>query len=87
LEEKVAALAYKSENTAIEIRHAYTTPLYPQNLALTLPASGGRYNSFADSGHGVLSFLIGNSLNSGARGSLVVKAIGYKPESREFETR
>jgi hypothetical protein len=43
LEEKVAALVYTTEITAVGIRHAdYAKPLYPQKLALTSPSSGGR---------------------------------------------
>jgi hypothetical protein len=43
LEEKVAALVWKSENTAVGILHAdYATRLYPQKLAVTSPTSGGR---------------------------------------------
>jgi hypothetical protein len=43
LEEKVAAPVYKTENTAVGIRHAdYETSLYPQKLALTSPTNGGR---------------------------------------------
>jgi hypothetical protein len=43
LEEKVAALVQKTEITAVGIRRAdYTTPFYPQKLALTSPKSGGR---------------------------------------------
>jgi hypothetical protein len=43
LKEKVAAPDWKTENTALEIRHAdYTTPFYPQKLALTSPTSDGR---------------------------------------------
>jgi hypothetical protein len=43
LEENVAAPVYKTENTAVGIRHAdQVEPLYPQKLALTLSTSGGR---------------------------------------------
>jgi hypothetical protein len=38
LDRKVAAPVYKTENTAVGIRHA----LYPQTLAVTSPTSGGR---------------------------------------------
>jgi hypothetical protein len=42
LEEVVVVPVKKSENTAVEIRHAgHLTPLYPQKLALTSPTSGG----------------------------------------------
>jgi hypothetical protein len=40
LEEKVAAPVYKAENMAIGI--SWRGTLYPQKLALTSPASGGR---------------------------------------------
>jgi hypothetical protein len=43
LEEKVAVPIKKAEDTAVGIRHAdYTTPLYPQKLALTSPTSDRR---------------------------------------------
>jgi hypothetical protein len=43
LKEKVAALVYKTEITAVGIRRAdYATPFYPQKFALTSPTSGGR---------------------------------------------
>jgi hypothetical protein len=43
LKEKVVAPVWKTENTAIGIRHAdHVAPLYPQKLALTSPTSGGR---------------------------------------------
>jgi hypothetical protein len=43
LEEKIAAPVYKTENMAVGIRCAdQATPLYPLQLALTLPTSGGR---------------------------------------------
>jgi hypothetical protein len=48
-----------AENTAVGIRHAdHVAFLYPLKLALTLQASGGRYSSLADSGHGVLVYFI-----------------------------
>jgi hypothetical protein len=42
LEEKLAAPVYKTENTAIGIRHRPRGTLYAQKLALTSPKSGGR---------------------------------------------
>jgi hypothetical protein len=43
LEGKVAAPAYKTENTNLGIRHVdHVAPLYPQKLALTSPTSWGR---------------------------------------------
>jgi hypothetical protein len=43
LEKKIAAPVQKTEITAIGTRHAdHATTLYPQNLALTSPTSGGR---------------------------------------------
>jgi hypothetical protein len=43
LKEKVASPVYKTEITAVGIRHAdYVSPLYPQKLALTLATRGGR---------------------------------------------
>jgi hypothetical protein len=40
LDRKVAAPVYKTEKTAVGIRHAdYVGPLYPQKLALTSPIS------------------------------------------------
>jgi hypothetical protein len=43
LDRKVAAPVYKTENTAVEIRHAdHMAPLSPQKLAITSPTSGGR---------------------------------------------
>jgi hypothetical protein len=43
LKEKVAAPVYKSENTAVGIRHTdYAIPLYQQTLVLTSPRSGDR---------------------------------------------
>jgi hypothetical protein len=43
LERKVAAPVYRTENTAVGIRHAdQVVPLYPQKLAITSPASGSR---------------------------------------------
>jgi hypothetical protein len=42
LKEKVGAVVYKSEITALGVRHSdYVTPLSPQKLALTLLTSGG----------------------------------------------
>jgi hypothetical protein len=43
LKEKVAAPVYKTENTAVVIRHAdHATLLYVQKLAITSPKSGSR---------------------------------------------
>jgi hypothetical protein len=43
LDRKVAAPVYKTENTAVGIRHAdHVAPLYPQKLAITSPTTGGR---------------------------------------------
>jgi hypothetical protein len=42
LDRKVEALVYKSENTAVGIRHADHVALFPQKLALTSLTSGGR---------------------------------------------
>jgi hypothetical protein len=43
LKKKVAAPVYKTEITAVEIRHSdHSTPIYPQKLALTSPTSCGR---------------------------------------------
>jgi hypothetical protein len=43
LDSKLAAPVYKTENTAVGIRHAdHVTPLSPQKLAITSPTSGGR---------------------------------------------
>jgi hypothetical protein len=43
MKEKVAALVYKTEITAVGIRCAdHATSLYLQKLALTSPISGGR---------------------------------------------
>jgi hypothetical protein len=43
LDEHVTAAVYKTEITAVGIRHAdCATPLYPQMLALISPTSGGR---------------------------------------------
>jgi hypothetical protein len=43
LEERVAAPVKKPEITAVGIRRAdHATPLYPLQLALTSPRSGGR---------------------------------------------
>jgi hypothetical protein len=43
LDRKVAAPVYKTENTAVGIRHAdHVALLYPQKLAITSPTSGGR---------------------------------------------
>jgi hypothetical protein len=43
LERKIAAPVYKTDNTAVGIRHAdHVAPLYPQKLTLTSPTSGGR---------------------------------------------
>jgi hypothetical protein len=41
-EEIVAAPVKKAENTAVGIHCSDYATLYPQNLALTLPISGGR---------------------------------------------
>jgi hypothetical protein len=38
----LAAPVYKTENTAVGIRHADHVTLYPQKLAITSPTSGGR---------------------------------------------
>jgi hypothetical protein len=41
LDRKVAASVYKTENTAVEIRHAYhVTPFIRKRLAITSPTSG-----------------------------------------------
>jgi hypothetical protein len=43
LDRKVAAPVYKSENTAVGIRHAnHVAPSIRQKLAITSPTSGGR---------------------------------------------
>jgi hypothetical protein len=43
LDRKVAAPVYKTENTAVGIRHAdHVTPSIRKKLAITLPTSGGR---------------------------------------------
>jgi hypothetical protein len=43
LDRKVAAPVYKTENTAVGIRHAdHVTPSIRKMLAITLPTSGGR---------------------------------------------
>jgi hypothetical protein len=43
LDRKVAAPAYKTENTAVEIRHAdHVAPSIRKTLAITSPTSGGR---------------------------------------------
>jgi hypothetical protein len=43
LDRKVPAPVYKTENTAVGIRHAdHVEPLYPLKLAITSPTSGGR---------------------------------------------
>jgi hypothetical protein len=53
LDRKVAAPVYKTENTAVGIRHAdHVAPSNPQKFAITSP-SFGRYSSLADSDHGV----------------------------------
>jgi hypothetical protein len=41
LDRKVAAPVYKSDNTAVGIRHADHVALYQQRLALSSPSSGG----------------------------------------------
>jgi hypothetical protein len=42
LEEIIAAAVYKTENTAVGICCTDHVTLYPQNLELTSPTSGGR---------------------------------------------
>jgi hypothetical protein len=43
LDRKVAAPVYKTENTAVEIRHAdHVAPSVRKKLAITSPTSGGR---------------------------------------------
>jgi hypothetical protein len=43
LDRKVAAPVYKTENTAVGIRHAnHVTPSIRKNLAISSPTSGGR---------------------------------------------
>jgi hypothetical protein len=43
LDRKVAAIVYKTENTAVGIRHAdYVAPSIRKKLAITSPTSGGR---------------------------------------------
>jgi hypothetical protein len=43
LDRKVAAPVYKTENTAVGIRHAdHVAPSIPQKLAITSPTSDGR---------------------------------------------
>jgi hypothetical protein len=43
LDRKVAAPVYKTEITAVRIRHAdHVAPSIPQKLAITSPTSGGR---------------------------------------------
>jgi hypothetical protein len=56
--------------------------LFPQKLALTSLTSGGRSRTKATE----LSFFSFSYLLP-ARGSLVVKALCYKPECRGFDTR
>jgi hypothetical protein len=42
-ERKVAAPVYKTENTAVGIRHAdHVAPSIPKKVAIALPTSGGR---------------------------------------------
>jgi hypothetical protein len=43
LDRKIAAAVYKTENTAVVIRHAdHVTPSIRKKLAITSPTSGGR---------------------------------------------
>jgi hypothetical protein len=43
LDRKVAAPVWKTENTAVGIRHAeHVAPLYPQKLVITSPTGDGR---------------------------------------------
>jgi hypothetical protein len=54
LDRKVAAPVYKTENTAVGIRHSYHVALlYPQKLAITSPTSGSRSVGIENSVHGV----------------------------------
>jgi hypothetical protein len=42
LDRKVVTPVYKTENTAVGIRHADHVAPYPQKLTITSPTSGGR---------------------------------------------
>jgi hypothetical protein len=58
LEEKVAALVYKIENTAIGIRHTDHVAPSIRKVGTNFAdkrRSLGQYNSLADSGYGVFS--------------------------------
>jgi hypothetical protein len=61
LDRKIAAAVYKTENTAVGIRHAdHVTFSIRKKLVITSPASGGRSVGIVrsrDSDHGVFSLV------------------------------
>jgi hypothetical protein len=80
---KVAVPVYKTKITAVED----PSPLYPRKLAIISPTSGSCSVSIVLSRIQATEFVfVCFILNGKARGSVVVKALFYKPEGRGFHT-